>query len=132
VAGVLHQPTNYCRKAGLPGKGTCTAEQPPEGALVVDASVALKWILAELERHLAQALAKSQEGLLVTDFLLHEATNVCWLQFRKGQWTLDEARPGLDLPRIQVPPTPTGDFDLHEIALENGLATDLSPEVPAV
>jgi hypothetical protein len=25
-----------------------------------------------------------------------------------------------------VPPTPTGDFDLHDIALENGLATNRS------
>lgn len=91
-------------------------------ALVVDASVALKWVLAEPDSHLAQALAEGEEELLLPDFWLNEATNVCWLQTRKGVWSADEAREALDLLRAQVPLTPTGDLALHDVALEIGLA----------
>ena len=53
-------------------------------ALVVDASVALKWVLPEADSHLAQALAESDEELLLPDFWLNEATNICWLQTHKS------------------------------------------------
>jgi predicted nucleic acid-binding protein len=92
-------------------------------ALVVDASVALKWVLPEPDSHLAQALAEGDEELLVPDFWLNEACNVCWLQVRKGTWSADEAREALQLLRAQVPPTPTGDLALHDVALDIGLAT---------
>jgi predicted nucleic acid-binding protein len=92
-------------------------------ALVVDASVALKWVLPEPDSHLAQALAEGDEELLVPDFWLNEACNVCWLQARKGTWSADEAREALQLLRAQVPPTPTGDLALHDVALDIGLAT---------
>lgn len=90
--------------------------------LVVDASVALKWVLDEPDSDLAQALAESEEELLLPDFWLNEATNVCWLQVRKRVWTPDEAREGLALLRALVPPTTTGDLGLHDIALDIGLA----------
>ena len=90
--------------------------------LVVDASVALKWALEEPDSHLAQALAAHEEELLVPDFWLNEACNICWLQVRKGKWTPEEAREGLALLRAQLEPTPTGDLELHDIALEIGLA----------
>ncbi len=41
--------------------------------LVVDASVALKWVLDEPDSHLAQG----EEELLAPDFWLNEATSVC-------------------------------------------------------
>ena len=44
-------------------------------ALVVDASVGLKWILEEPDSHLARALAVSDEVLFVPDFWLNEACN---------------------------------------------------------
>lgn len=91
-------------------------------ALVVDASVALKWVLPEPDSHLAQALAEGDEELLVPDFWLNEATNVCWLQNHRGKWSADEAREALELLRAQVAPTPTGDLALQEVALEIGLA----------
>lgn len=91
-------------------------------ALVVDASVALKWALPEPDSHLAQALAEGEEELLVPDFWLNEATNVCWLQVRKGKWPADEAHEALQLLLAQVPPTPTGDLALHDVALDIGLA----------
>jgi predicted nucleic acid-binding protein len=94
--------------------------------LVVDASVGLKWILDEPDSHLAQALAVGGEELLMPDFWLNEACNVCWLQVRKGKWTADEAREGLGLLRAQVEPSPTGDLDLHDVALDIGLAVNHS------
>lgn len=95
-------------------------------ALVVDASVALKWVLEEPDSHLAQALAESEEELLVPDFWLNEATNVCWLQVRKGKWSAGEAREALALLREQVPPMPTGDLALHDVALDIGMAVNHS------
>jgi predicted nucleic acid-binding protein len=95
-------------------------------ALVIDASVALKWVLPERDSNLAEALIKADEELLMPDFWLNEACNICWLQVRKGKWTSDEAREALALLRAQVPPTPTGELDLHEVALDIGLAIDHS------
>ncbi len=94
--------------------------------LVVDASVALKWVLEEPDSDLAGALAKGEEEILVPDFWLNEATNICWLQVRKGKWSADEAREGLALLRALVPPTPTADLDLHEVALDIGMAANHS------
>lgn len=73
--------------------------------LVVDASVALKWVLQEPDSDLAEALARTDETLLVPDFWLAEATNVLWLQVRRRLLTPDEAREGLALLRAQVEPT---------------------------
>ena len=94
--------------------------------LVVDASVALKWVLEEPDSHLAQALTEGEEEVLVPDFWLNEAANVCWLQVRKGKWSADEAREGLALLRALVPPTATSDLDLHDVALDIGLAVNHS------
>ena len=95
-------------------------------ALVIDASVALKWVLPERDSNLAKALIKADEELLMPDSWLNEACNICWLQVRKGKWTSDEAREALALIRAQVPPTPTGELDLHEVALDIGLAINHS------
>lgn len=94
--------------------------------LVVDASVGLKWILDEPDSRLAQALVEGDEEILVPDFWLNEACNVCWLQVRKGKWTATEAREGLALLRAQAQPTATGDLDLHDVALDIGLAVNHS------
>jgi predicted nucleic acid-binding protein len=96
-------------------------------ALVVDASVGLKWALQEPDSHWAEALAIGAEALLVPDFWLNEACNVLWLQVRKGIFTPEEAREGFALLRAQVAPTPTAALDLHEVALEIGLAVGHSP-----
>ncbi len=95
--------------------------------LVIDASVALKWVLDEPDSHFAEALVRSSEDLLVPDFWLGEATNVLWLQVRRKLMTAQEAREGLALLRAQIEPTPTADLDLHDVALEIGLAINHSP-----
>ncbi len=91
-------------------------------ALVVDASVGLKWVLQEPDSRLAEALAIAEEGLLVPDFWLNEACNVLWLQVRKGIFMPEEAREGLALLRAQVEPTPTAALHLHDVALDLGIA----------
>lgn len=96
-------------------------------ALVVDASVGLKWILEENDSHLAHALAMGEEELLVPDFWLHEACNVMWLQVHRRLLTPEEAREGLSLLRALVEPTPTGELALHDVALDIALAIDHSP-----
>lgn len=94
--------------------------------LVVDASVGLKWVLDEPDSGLAEALATGDEELLVPDFWLHEACNVCWLQVRRHIWTPAEAREAFSLLRAVVPATPTADLGLHDVALDLGLAVDHS------
>ena len=98
----------------------------PKVPLVIDASVALKWVLDEPDSHLAQALAEGEEELLMPDFWLNEATNSCWLQVRKRAWTPNKAREGLALLREMVLPTDTAGFDLHDVALDIGLAVNHS------
>lgn len=93
-------------------------------ALVVDASVGLKWVLAEPDSHLAQALLDREPDLLLPDFWLHEATNVLCLQVRKGILTPAEAREALTLLRAVVPVTPTADMALHDVALDIGIAAN--------
>ena len=94
--------------------------------LVVDASVALKWVLQEPDSHFAEALLRIEPELLIPDFWLGEATNVLWLQVRRKLLTPNEAREGLALLRTQIPPTPTTDMGLHDVALEIGMAVNHS------
>jgi predicted nucleic acid-binding protein len=95
-------------------------------ALVIDASVALKWVLPEPDSELAERLVGSKAELLIPDFWLNEACNVLWLQVRKGIFTPMEAQNALTLLRKQLEPTPTGHFGLHDLALEIGLAVNHS------
>lgn len=95
-------------------------------ALVVDASVALKWVLEEPDSRLAEALLRTEPDLLVPDFWLNEAISVLWLQVRRKLFTPGEAREGLALLRAQIEPTPTLGMGLHEVALEIGMALNHS------
>jgi predicted nucleic acid-binding protein len=96
-------------------------------AFVVDASVGLKWVLAEPDSAIAHALAVSDTELMVPDFWLNEACNVLWLQVRRNVLTSSEAQEGLALLHAQVEPTPTAGLGLHDVALEIALAINHSP-----
>ncbi len=96
-------------------------------ALVVDASVGLKWVLHEPDSDLARALLQTGTELLIPDFWLHEATNVLWMQVRKKLFSPDEAQEALSILRTLVTPTPTARLHLHDVALAIGLAVDHSP-----
>lgn len=89
--------------------------------------MALKWVLEEPGSDWAEALARGGERLLMPDFWLGEATNVLWLQVRRGVLTREEAQRALALLGTQVPPTPTAGLGLHATALEIGLAVGHSP-----
>ncbi|HLY54011.1 MAG TPA: type II toxin-antitoxin system VapC family toxin [Stellaceae bacterium] len=95
-------------------------------SFVVDASVGLKWVLREPDSDLAAAFVQTEPDLLVPDFWLNEATNVLWLQVRRKLLTPDEAREGLALLRAQIEPTPTAQMNLHEAALDIGIAANHS------
>lgn len=94
--------------------------------MVVDASVALKWVLPEPDSSAAHALLRTEPDLLVPDFWLGEATNVLWLQVRRKRLTPTEAREGLALLEAAIAPTPTSGLNLHDVALEIGLTVNHS------
>jgi plasmid stability protein len=53
---------NSLRNPKRAGQGISPASRAPEVTLIVNASVALKWVLQESDSHLAQALAEVQRG----------------------------------------------------------------------
>jgi predicted nucleic acid-binding protein len=59
-------------------------------ALVVDASVGLKWVLEEPDSGLARALVEREPDLVAPDFWLNEATNVLWLRARRSGLAFSE------------------------------------------
>ena len=89
--------------------------------LVVDASVALKWVLDEPDSHLAITMAQTESNLLIPDFWLEEATNVLWHRVQRKMLAPDDAREFLVVLRGMLPPFPTGDMALHDVALSIGI-----------
>jgi predicted nucleic acid-binding protein len=63
--------------------------------LVVDASVALKWVIEEDDSQAAQTLI-ADHLLLAPDLLAVECANVLWSKARRGALTRDLARTALD------------------------------------
>lgn len=62
--------------------------------LVIDASVALKWVIEEDDSAAAMALLLG-EPLAAPDFLATECANVLWAKARRAVMTGDDARAGL-------------------------------------
>lgn len=61
-------------------------------ALVVDASVAVKWFLPEIHSEAAGRVLKSRKALLAPDLLLPEIGNVLWKKVRRGELGIPEAQ----------------------------------------
>jgi predicted nucleic acid-binding protein len=61
--------------------------------LIVDASVAIKWVVTEPHSELASGLLG--EDLAAPDLWLIEVTNALWARQARGLMTPDEARSGL-------------------------------------
>jgi predicted nucleic acid-binding protein len=58
---------------------------------VVDASVAIKWLLQEVYSDAARRLLSSGETLAAPDLLYAEVGNVLWKRCGRGELTLEEA-----------------------------------------
>ena len=60
--------------------------------LVVDASVALKWFVAEPGSQAAVSLLSAGEALVAPDLIVAELTNAAWRSWRRGELLAEQAR----------------------------------------
>lgn len=69
------------------------------GNTVIDANVAIKWILKEPDSHLAEALLieLNRKGTVMyaPALLTYEVTNILFQNVRQGKITLEEAKEGI-------------------------------------
>jgi predicted nucleic acid-binding protein len=72
---------------------------------VVDANVAVKWVLPEIYAEAASRLLNSDYILLVPDFFFSEIGNIFWKQVRFGANTLEEAESNFN--QIAITPIQT-------------------------
>ncbi len=69
--------------------------------LVIDASVACKWFIAELQSDSAEELLRGGDVLIAPDLVVPEVCNVAWLKLRRGEITSDQASAMVDgLPEL--------------------------------
>lgn len=59
---------------------------------VVDANVAVKWVLTEIHSEIAQRLLDDVHELLVPDFFFSEIGNILWKRVRRKETTLELAQ----------------------------------------
>jgi predicted nucleic acid-binding protein len=64
---------------------------------VVDANVAVKWVLSEIHSEIAQCLLDDAHELLVPDFFFSEIGNILWKRVRRGETTLELAQNDLTI-----------------------------------
>jgi predicted nucleic acid-binding protein len=69
---------------------------------VVDANVAVKWVLPQQYSENASLLLNNKCGLLVPDFFFSEIGNILWKEVRFGSLTLEEAK--LNFNQIAIAP----------------------------
>ena len=75
--------------------------------LVVDASVAIKWLLPELHSNSARRVLAEDATLFAPDLLWAELGNVLWKRVRSGEIAAEDARDLLrDFRRFPVSTTP--------------------------
>jgi predicted nucleic acid-binding protein len=65
--------------------------------IVVDASVAVKWVIPEVLSDQAESLRGRTDRLLAPDLLLPEAANALWKKLGRREITAREAAQALDL-----------------------------------
>jgi predicted nucleic acid-binding protein len=96
--------------------------------VIIDASVALKWVIEEENSDAAGALLFG-EPLAAPDFLVIECANALWAKARRGIMAGQDARAGLDailaapvqlLPSVQhIAAAQTIAFDLDQTAYDS-------------
>lgn len=62
---------------------------------VVDANVAIKWVVPEIHSEAALYLRNVDYTLLVPDFFFPEIGNILWKRVRRGETTLENAQEDL-------------------------------------
>jgi predicted nucleic acid-binding protein len=87
-------------------------------AAVVDASVAVKWVVAEPDSGRARSLARAR--LEAPDLLHIECANILWKKARLGDLTRREAAACLDV-LLRAPVTLAGSRELLDLALDLSL-----------
>jgi predicted nucleic acid-binding protein len=90
--------------------------------VIIDASVALKWVVEEDDSAAARALLLG-EPLAAPDFLATECANVLWAKARRGTVTAQNARAALDAilaAPVQLLPSP------NHVVVAQAIAFDLS------
>jgi predicted nucleic acid-binding protein len=69
--------------------------------LIVDASIAVKWLVEEPDRLAARSLLDGNEHLQAPDFVFVEAANVLWKKVLRRELAPKQAPDGIDsLPRL--------------------------------
>lgn len=92
-------------------------------AIVVDASVVIKWFVPELGSEAAQRMLQQDHEYLAPDLLFAEIGNVVWKKVRKGELT---EKDGLGLindlstASIESVPTPELVADAYALAVASG------------
>jgi predicted nucleic acid-binding protein len=64
--------------------------------LVVDANVAIKWVLPEIHSDAALRLRGSDYSLIVPDFFFPEIGNILWKRVRRDEMTGEDAKNDLE------------------------------------
>lgn len=64
---------------------------------VVDASVAIKWVLPEIHSEAALRLNKVEYELLAPDFFFPEIGNILWKRVQRTELSLDAAKTNLEV-----------------------------------
>jgi predicted nucleic acid-binding protein len=64
--------------------------------LIVDASVAIKWVVDESDREAAREFVSDTHELMAPDFLLVEASNILWKKVTRDQIDQSQARRALE------------------------------------
>lgn len=91
--------------------------------LIIDASVACKWFIAEASSADAEALLASGGGLLAPDLIVPEVCNVAWLKLRRNEITPDQAAAMVDgLPNLLDELVPSVHLAARAFAIANALA----------
>jgi predicted nucleic acid-binding protein len=69
--------------------------------LVIDASVALKWMLDEAGNREARALVQTGEALIAPELVIAEVANAAWRRFTSGQIPIRQATLiNAEIPRV--------------------------------
>lgn len=89
---------------------------------VVDANVAIKWVLSEVHSEIAWSLLDDSHELLVPDYFFSEIGNILWKRVRRGETTLEQAQHDLTV-------LMSGDLQVYSSQYLMPLALDIAVRI---